>query len=233
VLRVVGTLVALLVVAAGTLGVVSRFFRQERVETAVYTQPLTEVAVRATTGDVRVTAGAPGSGVVVRRLLQWSFGTAESVETVSGGRLDVAAQCSRELGFGDCSVDYEITAPPGVALRLETHTGDVRVTGSTADLTLESDTGDVTVRGARSGTANVTTSTGEIDLGFAAAPRAVRASSSTGDVVVEVPADGTSYDVRTSTSTGDQSVTAPVSSGSARHVDVRTSTGDVEVRTAS
>ncbi|HYJ76319.1 MAG TPA: hypothetical protein VEV65_12010, partial [Kineosporiaceae bacterium] len=52
VLRVVGTVVAILVVAAGTLGVVSRFFHQERVQTAVYPQPVREIAVRATTGDV-------------------------------------------------------------------------------------------------------------------------------------------------------------------------------------
>jgi Putative adhesin len=233
VLRIVGTAVALLVVAGTTLSVVSQFFHQERVETAVYPQPVTEVAVRAGTGDVRVTTGAPGSAVVVRRVLQWSFGTADSVESVTGGRLDVAPRCSHQLGFGDCSVSYEITTPPGVALLLESDTGDVSVAGSTGDLTLASDTGDVAVRDARAGTANVSTSTGDVDVRFAAAPQNVRVTSSTGSVVVQVPADRTSYDARTSSSTGSQTVTVPISSTADRHIDVRTSTGDVEVRTAS
>ena len=230
VLRVVGTAVAVLLVAGTSLEVISRFFHQERTETAVYTQPLTAVAIRTTTGDIRVTTGAPGSPVVVRRVLQWSFGSAASVESVTGGRLDVAAHCAGGLGFANCSVDYEVTAPPGLALRLDSDTGDVDVAGSTADLAVSLDTGSVTVRNARSGRTDLSTSTGDIDIRFAAAPQDVRASSSTGSVLVQVPSDGTSYDVRTSTSTGDQNVAVPTSSTATRHIDARTSTGDIEVR---
>jgi hypothetical protein len=77
---VVGSVVAALVVAGTTISVVSRFFHQHRVETAVYTQTLTGMSIRTTTGDVRVAVGDPGSAVVVRRVLDWSFGTAGSTE---------------------------------------------------------------------------------------------------------------------------------------------------------
>ena len=233
VLRVVGTLVAVLVVAGGTLGVVSRFFHQQRVETAVYTRPLTAMSIGTTTGDVRVAVGAPGSPVVVRRVLGWSFGDARSAESVTDGRLDVAAQCSGGWGFDDCSVDYDVTVPPGLALALTSHTGDIDVTGAVADLRVDDDTGDVTLRAITSASVDVSTSTGDVDLNFAAAPRSVRATSSTGDVVVQVPPGGTPYDVHVTTSTGDQSISVPVATGADRTIDVRTSTGDVEVRQVS
>lgn len=232
-LRVVGSLVALLVVALGTVEVVSRFFHQERVETAVYGQPLTGVSIATTTGDIRVAVGAPGSQVVVRRVLGWSFGSAGSAETVTGGRLDIAARCSGGFVLDDCSVDYDVTIPPDLALTLSSHTGDIDVVGPTADLRVDDHTGDVTLRGITAATADVSTSTGNIDLGFADAPRSVRVSASTGDVVVQVPPGSTAYDVRVETSTGDQAVSVPVATTSDRHIDVRTSTGNVDVRQAS
>ncbi|MGZ4603077.1 MAG: DUF4097 family beta strand repeat-containing protein [Kineosporiaceae bacterium] len=225
-----GTVVAALPVAGTSLGVVSQFFHQERIETAVYTQPVTTMAIRTTSGDIRVTAGAPGSPVVIRRVLQWSFGRAGSAESITDGRLDVAARCSGGLGLGDCSVDYEVTAPPGLALRLDSHSGDVDVAGTAGDLAVSVHTGSITVLGARSGRAELSTSTGDIDVRFAVAPHDVRAPSSTGSVVVQVPSDGTSYDVRAATSTGDQSVRVPTNPTASRHIDARTSTGDIEVR---
>jgi hypothetical protein len=231
-LRVVGVLVALLVVAGTTVNVVSRFFHQERIETAVYTQPISALSVTTTTGDVSISVGATGSPVVVRRVLQWSFGTASSVESVTDGRLDVTARCSIGFGLGSCDVGYEITVPPGLALQLSSHTGDVDTAGPIGDLTVSNHTGDVEVRGAAAARADVSTSTGNVNLSFVTAPRDVLVRASTGDVGIVVPSDGTSYDVRTAASTGDESVTVPNSPGADRRIDVGTSTGDIDVRSA-
>jgi hypothetical protein len=232
-LRIVGSVVAALVVAGSTTSVVSRFFHQHRVETAVYSQTLTGMSIRTTTGDVRVAVGAPGSPVVVRRVLDWSFGTASSTETVTDGRLDIAARCSIRLGVGECSVGYEVTVPPNLAVRLDSDTGDVDVTGPVGDLTASTDTGDVRIQGATSARVDASASTGDVTVELASPPRDVAAHSSTGDVLVVLPADGTSYDVRTSTSTGDATVTVPTDPGADRRIDASTSTGDVLVRAAS
>jgi Putative adhesin len=232
-LRVVGSIVAALVVAGTTVSVVSRFFHQHRVETAVYSQTLTGMSIRTTTGDVRVAVGEPGSPVVVRRVLDWSFGTAGSAETVTDGRLDIAARCSIRLGVGSCSVDYEVTVPPNLAVRLDSDTGDVGATGPVGDVAASTDTGDVRIQGATSARIDASASTGDVQVELASPPRDVAAHSSTGDVLVVLPADGTSYDVRTSTPTGDATVTVPTAPGADRRIDASTSTGDVVVRAAS
>jgi DUF4097 and DUF4098 domain-containing protein YvlB len=230
---VVGSVVAALVVAGTTVSVVAKFFHQHRVETAEYTQPLSAMSIRTSTGDVRVAVGAPGSPLVVRRMLDWSFGTAGSTETVTDGRLDIAARCSIRLGVGACSVGYEVTVPPNLAVRLDSDTGDVEVTGPVGNVTASTDIGDVRIEGAKADRVDASASTGDIDVELASPPRDVAARSSTGDVVVVLPADGTSYDVRTSTSTGDATVTVPSRPGADRRIDASTSTGDVLVRTAS
>jgi hypothetical protein len=230
-LRVVGSVVAALVVAGTTVSVVSRFFHQHRVETAVYTQPLNAMSIRTTTGDLRVAVGAPGSPVVVRRVLDWSFGAAGSTETVSDGRLDIAAHCSIRLGVGSCDVDYEVTVPPNLAVRLDSNTGDVDVTGAVGDVTAISKTGDVRIQGARSQLIEAATSTGDVSVELLSAPVDVEATTTTGEVRLILPADGTSYDV-VGTSTSDI-VTVPTSPDADRRVNASSSTGDVVVLAAS
>jgi DUF4097 and DUF4098 domain-containing protein YvlB len=230
---VVGSVVAALVVAGTTTSVVSRFFHQHRVETAVYTQALSGMSIRTTTGDVRVAVGAPGSPVVVRRVLDWSFGTAGSAETVTDGQLDIAARCSIRLGVGACDVDYEVTVPPSLAVRLDSGTGDVEVAGPVGNVTASTDTGDVRIQGATADRVDASASTGDVTVELASPPRDVAARSHTGDVVVVLPADGTSYDVRTSTSTGDAAVTVPTRPDADRRIDASTSTGDVVVQAGS
>jgi hypothetical protein len=232
-LRVVGSVVAALVVAGTTTSVVSRFFHQHRVETAVYSQTLTGMSIRTSTGDVRVTVGDRGSPVQVRRVLDWSFGTAGSTETVTDGQLDIAARCSTGLGVGACSVSYEVTVPPDLTVRLDSETGDLDVSGPAGDVTASTHTGDLRIQGATSARVDASASTGDVDVEFASPPQGVTARSSTGDVLVVVPADGTSYDVRTSTSTGDATGTVPSIPGADRRIDASSSTGDVTVRQAS
>jgi len=168
---VVGSVVAALVVAGTTTSVVSRFFHQHRVETAVYSQTLTGISIRTSTGDVRVAVSDPGSPVVVRRVLDWSFGTAGSTETVTDGQLEIAARCSMHLGVGECNVDYEVTVPPDLAVRLDSDTGDVDVTGPVGNVTASTDTGDLRIQGATSARVDASASTGDVAVEFASPPR--------------------------------------------------------------
>ncbi len=230
-LRVLGTGLVVLMVAGATFSAVAGFFRQSRTETQVY-QGVRAVSVSATTGSVTVRAGSPGDPVILTRHLSWSFQQPESVETVAGGRLDVRAECTTSLGVGLCSVGYDLVVPPDVALTLESHTGTVEVDGVTGNLTATTSTGSVELRGIGSRRVEAHTSTGSVEVTFAAVPDDVLADASTGSVEVVVPVGATTYAVTASTSTGSSEVTVPVDSSSTHRISAHTSTGSVEVRQA-
>jgi Putative adhesin len=228
-------LVIVLVVAVGVVvALVSRAVRQTRVESAVYRQPVSRVVLDTATGSIDVRPGATGSPVTVQRTLQWSFGSASSEEQVSGDVLSVHGRCGQQmLDLWPCSVSYVVTVPPTTALTVSTSTGSVQVADVAGEVQARTSTGSVDIRGVRSASVSAQTSTGSVSLRFAAAPSSVTARASTGSVEVVVPGDGTSYDVQASTSTGHESVSVPVDSSSSRHISASTSTGSVEVRTAS
>ena len=227
----IGTGLAVLLVAGATFGVVAGFFRQSRTETKVYAG-VTALSVSATTGSVTVHAGAPGGQVTVTRHLTWSFGTAGSAETLAGGRLTAQADCEATLGLGLCSVDYDLVVPPDLPLTLETHTGTIEVDGVAGDLHASTHTGSVDLRGLLSRRVEASTSTGSVEVHFVTAPDDVRADTSTGSVEVVLPAGPTTYAVSASTSTGSTDVNVPVDPASAHRITAHTSTGSVEVRTA-
>jgi len=221
-----------LAIGAG-VGLLNVAFRQTRVETAVYTQPVSRVVVDTSTGSIEVRRGDAGSPIGVRRTLEWSYGSATSQEAVSGDVLMIRGRCGTTIGFGSCSVSYVISVPEATAVNLTSSTGSVQVQGLSGDVQARTSTGSVELTALRSSTATAETSTGSVLVSFAAPPTSVNARASTGSVDVVLPHDGTTYDVRASTSTGHQSVTVPVDTSSPRHVIASTSTGSVQVRTAA
>jgi Putative adhesin len=228
--------VALVVIAVLAVGVavtlLGRAFQQTRVTSAVYRPPVSRVVVDTSTGSIDVRSGGPGSPVTVQRTMQWTFGSASSQEAVSGDVLNVRARCEN-LGFGMCSVSYVVTVPAATAVTATSSTGSVQVRDLSGDVRARTSTGSVDLTGLRASTVTAETSTGSVLVRFAAPPSTVSARASTGSVEVILPRDGTKYDVQASTSTGHQTVTVPVDSGSPRHISASTSTGSVEVRTAS
>jgi len=226
-LRVLGGLVVATLVIFGTGTVVAGFFRQTRTETHEYAGPVSAVTVEATTGSITVHPGAAGSAVRVTSRLTWSFGTATSVERVTGGRLDVEARCGNTL-VGLCQVGYDISVPPDMPLVLGTHTGTIDAVGLTGDVTATTHTGSVELHDLRSQRVEATTSTGSVEISFVTAPQTVTAETSTGSVDLALPG-GQSYDVTASTSTGSNDVSVPTDPASGRHVRAHTSTGSVDV----
>jgi hypothetical protein len=229
---VVLVVVAVLAVGVG-VALLGRAFRQTRVESTVYRQPVSRVVIDTSTGSIDIRPGDAGSPVTVQRSLEWSFGSASSDEKVSGGVLSVQGSCQQTIGFGPCSVSYVVTVPPTTALTVSTSTGSVQVRDMSAGVQARTSTGSVALTGLRAGTVSAQTSTGSVLVQFAVPPSSVTAHASTGSVEVVVPADGTKYDVQASTSTGQQSVTLPIDSSSPRHITASTSTGSVEVRAGS
>ncbi len=228
--RVVGGIVAAVIVVLSVAGVVSELTEQRRSTTTTYPQAVSKVVVDTSTGSVELKAGAAGSPVVVERRTRASLGSSPtSSETVSGAVLTLSGGCR---GFGLCGVAYTVTVPPGTAVVVDTSTGSVEASGLTGDLDVTTSTGSIELLGLRSARVAVEASTGSVELGFAAPPQDVRAEASTGSVEVVVPADGTAYAVQSSTNVGSSEVSVPVDSSSTRRIEARTSTGSVEVRPA-
>jgi hypothetical protein len=82
------------------------------------------------------------------------------------------------------SVEYEITAPAGTAISVETLAGDIDVAGITGDLSLSSMAGDLTVRGARR-INRARTTAGDVRLIDVQSDGTLEAGSIAGDIVVE------------------------------------------------
>ena len=89
-----------------------------------------------------------------------------------------------------------------------------RIAGGSGD-------GHLTVRGV----------TSAMNLSFISPPTAVRATSSDGSVLVDVPHDLTVYRVDVSTKDGSRTVDVPTDPSSDRHIAVSTQDGSVRVET--
>jgi hypothetical protein len=223
-------LVVLTLLAAGAMAVVSEFFEQERTQSTSY-EDVRGVVADTDVGTIEVRRGTAGAPVRVDRTVRWSFGDPRSSERVDGALLRLGGDCGSGWRFGECSVDYRVTVPPGTTLELTTATGSIEVEGADADVRATTSTGSLELTSLTSDTVAAQASTGSVELTFAEAPTSVTARTSTGSVEVVVPADGSAYAVDVRTSTGASTTTVPVDSASPRRIEARSSTGSVEVRT--
>jgi Putative adhesin len=251
VLRLVGVVLVLGLIAVGAASVVVQFFTQEAVETLPLTTGVTRVIATSDTGDVRVRAAV---GVETPRLtstLRWSFDRPQVQRDVTGDTEQLDARCPRRWFASNCSVDLELVLPADTVLKIDTDTGDIRISGTTADLeattatgdvrvsavsganiTARTNTGDVTVlAGRQDGTVQADSDTGDVRLTLTAAPRAVHAKTSTGDVTITVP-PGAGYAVSSGTDVGERTVSVPTDPAAERSINAESSVGDVRVLTA-
>lgn len=245
--------VTILMVGAVTLTAVLAFFARETQTVRHFDASVREITVVSDVGDVTVRTGVPGEAarVVVNSVV--AFGDPQWSVTQTGPALALRSSCDRAFAFGvdQCAVNFHVVVPPETTVSVRTSTGSVRVDGVRGDVTVRADTGDVTVRettGAidvRSSTGSIQTQsagagpvmartdTGDVRLRFAASPASAEASTSTGEVLVLVPDDGTVYNVDAASDIGDVRVDAPSAPNSTRLISAQSDTGDVRVLTTS
>jgi Putative adhesin len=248
-LRLIGILLVVGLVSCGAVAVASQFATQRRVDTSTVTAPVSRVVLTVGAGDVRVHPGSPGQGVRVTRTLTWSWRDPQVTISTGSGVLTVDGRCT-EVFLSACSVDLDVTVPPGTGVDMTTTTGDVRAstvggdvraTTSTGDVALtapgasaviaRTSTGDLSVtEAAAAASVEASTSTGNIDVSLSAAPSVVRADSGTGDIDVLVP-PGDGYRVEVRPGTGDATIGVPRDDGAARSLVLHSGTGNVDVRT--
>jgi hypothetical protein len=205
-------------------GVIRHQFRDES------TQPVavTEIHVDTGSGSVKVRPGEAGS-VHVKRHVRYSGNRPGDTSHVDGTVLKLTG-CAR-----NCTVDYDITAPPGVRITGGTGSGDIDV-ANVATVSVKVGSGDVRVHHATGG---VTAEAGSGDLELGDVQGSVAARTGSGNVKLSAVsgsaiAETGSGDVTAAGLHG--STTAHAGSGNvvivlsdAQDVAVRTDSGDLKV----
>jgi hypothetical protein len=244
---VLGLVVAIGLTGAVVFGtVIDTAYQKVPVRQHLFTSALSAVSVRVGTGSVTIEP-ATGSRTVVTtwgtRGLSWPTDR----ERVSGRSLVVSSTCG-SFSINNCTRNYVIHIQPEVSVTIDSGQGTIVVDAVRGPLTLNSGDGNVSVRdgdgvvrattgqgnislsGQRADTVDVGSGQGDGDLGLAAAPARVTASSSQGNVTVQLPRGSVSYRVHASTDQGVVSNTVAQNPASHRDVRATSDQGDVTVR---
>jgi hypothetical protein len=194
---------------------------------------ITEIQIAGGGGGVTVNPGAAGE-VRIDRVVRYRGTEPGKTYRLEGTVLHVNSDCGPR-----CSVTYDIHAPAGIAVRGESTSGDVTLTGvSTVDLTIRSGSARVTDATANvkvtadSGDVSLVNVAGDVTLDVQSGSvearglkgKATRVFANSGDVTLtlETPAD-----VRAEAESG--SVRLAVPAGSYR-VDATADSGELDVR---
>ncbi|MGW6687890.1 DUF4097 family beta strand repeat-containing protein [Streptomyces sp. NPDC054961] len=208
---------------------------------ATVTEAVTAVDVSdARSGTIEVTPGS-GPGVTVHRTIRYRGG-AEPVPAhqVSGGVLSFTnGDCSRR-----CSIDYRLEVPASATVRLESSSGDIRVTGVAAadvrtssgsvgadriagPLKISTTSGSVTGKGLAGPSAEARSESGDVRLAFTKAPASVAVETSSGEARIKVPS--APYGIEASTDAGEREITLPADPSATARLSARTTSGDIRI----
>ncbi len=247
-LLVVGAVVALLLVAEGTMHLLQVATRHTTTEVATY-RGITALEIDDDS-DIRLTSAPAGTPLEVRARVTESLIKPDwRAQRRDGSTLHLSSSCSPAIFADICGVDYDIRVPSGTAIRadtsagdvvaenlrstmpvrLDTSAGDITVIGATApELRLSASAGDIRAGGVRADRVQVETSAGDVRVSLLGLADELSATSSAGDVELVVP--DALYRVETDTSAGsidDQEVrTSPDATRTIRAV---TSAGDIRI----
>lgn len=195
-----------------------------------------EILIRPGSGNVTVQTGETTT-VDIKRVVRYRGAEPGQTYRINGTVLQIDTHCGPS-----CSVDYEIMAPKGVAVRGDNHSGDlslagvstvdiqvgsgnVEVTGATGAVKVQTGSGDMRVADI-AGDLELKTGSGNIDA-RGAGGKQTTARTGSGDVTITLTKAG---NVRTHTGSGNVELTVPP--GSYR-VDTRTGSGDEDLGVVS
>lgn len=227
-LRIIGGVLALLIVLGLAVPAVGQLIR--RTDQSTYELPagLTTLTVESATGDITVHAVDADQEPHARATVQSSFRgpRVEAEQDVDSATL--TAECPGVNWFNVCEVSWEVFVPVDASLDLRTAVGDVTVVGLSGPVNAHSSVGDVTVQDSRSPDLDLDSSVGDITV-TALAPGSVTASSSTGDLTVQLPDEGSAYRLVTRTSLGGTHRDIREDATSPYVITLSTSVGDITV----
>jgi DUF4097 and DUF4098 domain-containing protein YvlB len=245
-LAVGGVLAIVLTGSAGIQMIDHTSGEVRRIEHRVFPATVERVRVTTPSGSIRI-AGTDDHQVGVDGRLSGTVKVPAMSAGLDGTTLVVRAHCPV---FWDCEASFDLRVPAGVAVDVESSSGDVQASDLRAPVRLSTSSGDVVVRRVAGSvslhtssgdirasdvsarTLSASTSSGDVTLEAASVPENVSAHSSSGDVRIIVPRGGDAYDVTVDTSSGDRTVAVRTDPLSSHRLRATTGSGDVSVRYA-
>lgn len=246
VIILIGLVVLGLLIAGGVVvwGIAHGFGpRKQESQSQTYTQAVTAVEVLSDSGHVTIQPGADGE-VQVSRSLHWYSDKPKVDEKFTGTTFKVTDDQAC-----NCSIDYVITVPAGVSVKVDVDSGDVDVNGITGRVDVKADSGSVDLRdltgelgikvssgdvngfGLTGPSATVDASSGNVDLTYSGAPNSLDLSVDSGDVEVTVPAVDGGYRTDVTADSGDvDTAGVQTNSASTRRITIDVDSGNATVK---
>lgn len=202
------------------------------------------LSIDARSADVEVRSGE-GTEIKLERKFERNVFGSDPKEKYEDGKLELRDTGCGFLSFG-CDTNYIVTVPKDVKVTLEGSSGDLKVSGLEAGadlksssgsievhnvggaLTMESSSGDLEAQALQAATVSTHSSSGSVELDFAAQPQSVEAESSSGDVTIRVPTGTDPYKIDADTSSGEET-TIQSDPSAIRTITAKTSSGDVTI----
>jgi hypothetical protein len=151
------------------------------------------VVLDNTQGHVHITATRGTSHVTVERTTQTLFTKATSTASMQSGVLHLASRCHGTV----CQVDYRISTPAGIRLKITDRNATVSIDGTPGNLVITN------------------TGEGDVTLNLDRAPRQIRTSTYNGVIGITVPHGA--YAVLARTSNGNKTITGITVDSHAHH----------------
>lgn len=248
VLRVLGGLLVLAMVAGGVSGLLDDWFHTSETSTVPVAGDgtVTSIRVDIDSGDVVLTPGP----LQVTRTARFGLHRPTFSVQVADGQLVLKSRCDvfGFVPFSRCGTDLTIALPETMPIVVSSGAGDVHVTGTAGTVKVSSGAGDIRVddvrgpldlssgagdirgRSVRSLTVKAHSGAGDVSMQFAEAPQTVDVDSGAGDLTVVVPADQTTYRLDVDTGAGDRNVDIRSDPAAERRIRAHSGAGDVSIR---
>lgn len=199
------------------------FNGQQAVESYDVKDKVAVIEAHTGSGDILVSE-SDRTGVHVTETLHWNGDKPADGHSVDGDTLTLAYKCD------NCSVDYKVEVPRGLAVKIDTGSGDVTLRNLSGQVNASTGSGDVDARGLAAEQVKARAGSGDVTLRFSAVPTQVQAETGAGDSRLWVP-DG-AYNVNASTGSGDRKIEVLDDDSAPHTITVRTGSGDAEVHKA-
>lgn len=217
--RRIAVVVAILIVAQATLGLISVMSRTTTVTHKTFAVESSVLTVDTESTDVEVRAGDV-EDVELTRTVDAGLMSPVTTETSDADGIHLSADCRTSWIVGMCDVDYLLVVPRDMRVNIEAGSGDVKVDGVSADVTVSVGSGSIELSDL-TGTVDAETSSGDIDL--ARITGDLTAVTSSGSINADrIDSD----EVDASASSGDVSLTF---ANAPSTVDVQTGSGDISI----
>jgi len=180
--------------------------------------------VSTLTGRISVT-GTDASTVTVTRSIYRGVDEPEETVRHDGDLLYIDSGCN---GVGPCQIDYELAVPRGVAVTIDTTSGDLATSGLTGPQSVTSVSGTVSLADVQGTDTTAKSTSGDVEVRLLTPPTRLAVESVSGDVTVLVPGGGP-YRVIGDTLTGDAEIGVPTDPSASATISVNTTSGDISV----